>query len=160
MTFTRHKFSLFQSTNNPSPQTWTGSNVDWEVISGSTCEINSKMPSPTIVYKFNFYLRDNGERPILNVKLQKSSDNFSSSIVDMSGYQVSFCGETSQANDYHRLTCPIFFVIDNFDLNYLRLVGRPYNTNSNGLKLHRSTDWDNSSSADVYYNPTLMVFEV
>tara|TARA_Y100000592_G_scaffold38385_1_gene60796 strand:- start:18027 stop:18509 length:483 start_codon:yes stop_codon:yes gene_type:complete len=160
MTYIKQKFSLFQTSNAPSAETWTGNDVDWRVITGSTCEINAKMSNPTIVYKFNFYLRDNGEKPILNVKLQKSNDNFSSNIEDMEGYKVSFCGDNSQANDYHRLTCPIFFVIENFNYNYLRLICRPYKNNYNDIKLHRSTDWDNSTSADIYYNPTLIVFEV
>lgn len=160
MTYIKHKFSLFQTQDNPTAQTWSGVNVDYQVITGSTCEIIPKFSNPTIIYKFNFYLRDNGERPRLNLKLQKSNDNFSSNIVDMSGYKLTLAGETLQSNDYHRGTFSIFFVIENFDSKYLRLVGRPYNSAFNGMKLHRSSDWENSSSADVYYNPTLMVIEV
>lgn len=155
-----NKFSLFQVEEDPSAQTWSGSEVDYKTITGSTCYINAASSSPTIMYKFTFYARNINERIFLNIKLQKSNDNFSSNTVDMDGYKVPFAHDTQESSDLFRSTCPIFFIIENFDSKYLRLQARPYDASWNSIQLHRSADYDNNSAADVYYNPTLIVAEL
>ena len=154
------KFSLFQVEDNPTAQTWSGSETDYRTVSGSLCSVDSKDTSPTILYKFTFYVRSVNDRVFLNIKLQKSNDNFSSNTVDMDGYKFPYAHETTQASDYFRSTCAAFFIIENFDSKYLRLQARPYDADWNSVQLHRSADYDNSNSADVYYNPTLIVAEI
>ena len=96
---------------------------------------------------------------VTEAKLQKSNDNFSSNIVDLPGCQFNFSADTVQNNDYFYKSCSPFFIIENLDSEYLRLVTRAYST-SNEVKLHRSNHFDGGGGVDVYYNPTLLVAEL
>ena len=90
--------------------------------------------------------------------MQKSNDNFSSNIVDITGCQVNISGDSVQTFDSFYKSCNVFFIIENLNSEYLRVVARSYAT-ANEVRLHRNDFWD-GGSGDVYFNPTLMVAEV
>ena len=162
MTYKTEKFFLSSSTNNPSFQTVSTS---WIELTGSRCNILLKQDTINILYKYSFYTygifvsSSNYKKTFIHVKLQKSNDDFSSNIVDLPGCQFNFAGDTVQNNDYFYKSCSPFFIVENLDSSYLRLVARAYST-SNEVKLHRSNHWDSGDGADVYYNPTLLVAEL
>lgn len=163
MTYKTEKFFLSKSTDNPSFQTVSTS---WIELTGSRCNITLKRNIPAnILYKYSFYTymiynsSSNYKKTFIHVKLQKSNDDFTSNIVDLPGKQFNFSGDTEQNNDYFYKSCSPFFIIESLDSEYLRLVSKAYST-SNEVKLHRSNHWDGSGSANVCYNPTLLVAEL
>ena len=162
MTYKTEKFFLNSLTDNPSSQTVSTS---WIELTGSRCNITLKQNTINLLYKYSFYTyqiyssHSNYDKTFIHVKLQKSNDNFSSNIVDLSGCQFNFSADTVQNNDYFYKSCSPFFIVENLDSEYLRLISRAYST-SNEVKLHRSNHWDSSGNTDVYYNPTLLVAEL
>ena len=162
MTYKTEKFFLTSSTDNPSSQTVSTS---WIELTGSRCNITLKQNTINLLYKYSFYTyqvyssHSNYDKTFIHVKLQKSNDNFSSNIVDLPGCQFNFSADTVQNNDYFYKSCSPFFIVENLDSEYLRLVTRAYST-SNEVKLHRSNHFDGSGGVDVYYNPTLLVAEL
>jgi len=162
MTYKVEKFLTTNSTNNPTSQTITTS---WSELTGSRCNLSFKENTANILYKYSFYTyniytnSNNYKKTFIHVKLQKSNDNFSSNIVDLPGCQFNFSGDTEQNDDFFYKSCSPFFIVENLDSNYLRLVARSYSS-ANDTKLHRSTFWDGATNADVYYNPTLLVAEL
>jgi hypothetical protein len=163
MSYNLNKFFLLETEDSPARQTIS---TTYTEITGSKCQVNP-VDSSKIIYKFNFYLAtiytfgSNGDydKPFLHIKLQKSNDNFSSNIVDIDGCQFNASGDTQESRDYHYSTYTPYFVLENLDSNYLRLVARAYST-SNEAHLHRSYNYDGSSSNEVYFNTTLLVMEV
>jgi len=162
MTYKTEKFFLNSLTDNPSSQTVSTS---WIELTGSRCNITLKQNTINLLYKYSFYTyqiyssHSNYDKTFIHVKLQKSNDDFYSNIVDLPGCQFNFSADTVQNNDYFYKSCSPFFIVENLDSEYLRLVSRAYST-SNEVKLHRSNHWDSSGSTDVYYNPTLLVAEL
>lgn len=162
MTYKTEKFFLNSSTDNPSSQTVSTS---WIELTGSRCNITLKQNTIDLLYKYSFYTygifvsHSDYKKTFIHVKLQKSNDNFSSNIVDLPGCQFNFSADTVQNNDYFYKSCSPFFIVENLDSEYLRLVTRAYST-SNEVKLHRSNHFDGGGGVDVYYNPTLLVAEL
>ena len=121
------------------------------------------------MYKYSFYAQ--GNEPLTNelqtfwlhIKLQKSNDNFSSNIVDIPNCLINFSGDTKEIEsngDYYYKTFTSFFIVENFDSKYLRLVARSYDTDHKA-KLHRCYYYDGSSNVNgIYYNPSLIVAEL
>ena len=163
MTYNINKFFLNKVEDAPVRQTIS---VTYTEITGSRCEVRGNS-SNNFIYRFTFYLATiyqfgtNGayDKPLIHVKLQKSSDNFNSNIVDISGCQFNASGDTVENRDYHYSTYTPMFVLENLDSNYLRLVARAYST-SNEAHLHRSYNFDGSSSNEVYFNTSLLVSEI
>jgi len=163
MTYNIKKFKLLQTTNAPAKQTIS---TTYTVIDGSSCEVSHKI-NPNFIYKFNFYLStiyvfgSGGayDKPLLHIKLQKSNDNFSSNIVDVAGCNFNASGDTQENRDYHYSTYTPTFILNNLDSNYLRLVARAYST-SNEAYLHRTDQFDGTTSNEVYFNTSLLVMEI
>tara|TARA_B100000886_G_C20218950_1_gene405632 strand:+ start:100 stop:591 length:492 start_codon:yes stop_codon:yes gene_type:complete len=163
MSYNIKKFKLLQNTNAPARQTISTSYTE---INGSSCEVSYKI-KPDFVYKFNFYLSTiytfgtNAayDKALLHIKLQKSNDNFSSNIVDVTGCNFNASGDTQENRDYYYNTYTPTFILNNLDSSYLRLVARSYST-SNKAYLHRAAQFDGSSSNEVYFNTTLLVMEI
>ena len=170
MSYKYEKFHHLSTVENPGEQTLT---TTYQEISGSKCQIIRTKPTINLVYKFTFYSNlgvIDGYGPndpiefFSHFKLQKSSDNFSSNIVDMTNYNFNFSSDTKEAayqnyDWYYKVISP-FFIIENFDSDYLRLVGRAY---SNTMKavLHQSAYYDGSTTTSgIYYNPNLKVLEL
>ena len=158
MTYKLNKFFIVQNVDDPSAQSISTSYVE---ITGSKCEVKNISENPTILYKASFHMRDagmSGDNPFVHLKLQKSNDNFSSNIVDISGCQINISGDSTETTDiYHRAAHPMF-IVENFDSNYLRLVIRSYSADTS-VSLHVSTHYDGSAQ-NVYYNPSLIVMEL
>jgi hypothetical protein len=163
MSYNINKFFIHKTEDEPVRQTISTSYTE---VTGSRCEISGNV-SNNFIYKFNFYLAtiytfgSNGDydKPLIHVKLQKSNDNFSSNVVDISGCQFNASGDTTENRDYHYSTYTPMFVLENLDSNYLRIVARAYTT-AHEAYLHRSYTYDGSSSNEVYFNTTLLVAEI
>lgn len=136
----------------------------WIEIDGSRCELNFKGNTANIMYKFNFYTHNkylsstNWDRVFVHVKLQKSNDNFVSNIVDISGCQHNLSGDTQQANNFFYMSCSTFFIIEDLDSKYLRLLIRSYSS-ATETELHRTLYWNGGSQTE-YYSPKLIVAEL
>tara|TARA_B100000212_G_scaffold110904_2_gene82515 strand:+ start:15975 stop:16463 length:489 start_codon:yes stop_codon:yes gene_type:complete len=162
MTYNLNKFFLAQTESNPSTQNISTSYVE---LTGSKCEIKSVNPNPTLVYKYTFYtmvdLTDypNSKKPHLNIKLQKSNDNFSSNIVDVVGQNFSISGDTYNDSEAYYKASSCFFIVEDFDSQFLRVVARSYSSTTKS-QLHTSEHYDGSTSSNVKYNPSLLVIEV
>ena len=163
MTYNIKKFFLLQNSDAPAVQTIS---TTYTEISGSRCQVNT-VASNNIFYKFNFYLSTiytfgtNGDydKPLLHIKLQKSNDDFSSNVEDIQGCQFNASGDTTEARDYFYSTFTPTFIIENLNSEYLRLVTRSYSS-TNRARLHRSYQFDGSSSSEFYHNTTLQVIEI
>ena len=158
MTYKNKKlFKLFQTVDDPSAQTIDENYVE---INGSKCLIDSPSSTPTLIYKFQFYTKDGStKQSLLNIKLQKSNDNFSSNIVDIPNCIMNISGDEATAGDQYDHTVSTFFIVENFDSDYLRLVCRSYSSSFESV-LHRSSEYDGSAATTIYYNPSLIVLEV
>lgn len=157
MSYNIKKQSVFTRTDNPSSQSISTS---YTAITGSTGQIKLSRSTINVLYKFSFYVyNSDAASHFLHVKLQKSNDNFSSDINDISGCQINLSGDTQESNDKKYEAYFPMFIVENLDKEYLRLVVRSYSTSSEAT-LHRSTQWDGSTSADVYFNPTLTIVEI
>ncbi len=169
MSYKYEKFHHLSTVENPSAQTLT---TTYQEITGSKCQIIRTKPTINLVYKFTFYsnLGDVGSYgpndPFIffsHFKLQKSNDNFSSNIIDMPDYNFNFSGDTKEAgynsHDWYYKVISPFFIIENFDSNYLRLMGRAYSDNHDAV-LHKSTYYDGGVASDIYYNTNLKVLEL
>ena len=163
MTYNISKFKLLQTTNAPAKQTISTTYVE---ITGSSCEVSHKI-KPDFIYKFNFclttiYTFGSGgayDKALLHIKLQKSNDNFSSNIVDVTGCNFNASGDTQENRDYFYNTYTPNFILNDLDSNYLRLVARAYST-SNEAYLHRANQFDGISPNEVYFNTSLLVMEI
>ena len=51
------------------------------------------------------------------------------------------------------------FIINNLDKQHIRLMVRSYSADT-AATLHRSENWDSSTTDDVYYNPSLIAVEL
>lgn len=159
MTYKLNKFFTAQNTNDPSTQNISTTYVE---ITGSKCEIKNTKENPTILYKSSFYFFDNttdSSNPFIHLKLQKSNDNFSSNIVDVTGCQINISGDSTESTDNYFKSVNPFFIVENFDSKYLRLVVRSYSTDTKVI-LHVSANYDGTTGANVYYNPSLIVMEL
>lgn len=158
MSYKVNKTSIFQTEDNPSSQSVSTSYIE---PTGSRAHLNFSGNSAKIYYEYSFYAYQASTSPIfLHIKLQKSNDNFTSDIEDIAGCNFNFSGDTEESppDDQYQSITPMF-VIESCDKRYLRLVVRSYSATT-AATLHRSTQWDGSTSADVHYNPSLIVVEV
>lgn len=152
-----NRFSNFEVDENPSSQTISTTYVE---VSGSKCEIEAVSSSVTLLYKFSFLASSVSSAYFLHVKLQKSNDNFSSNIEDISGCMFNISGDTKNTSDDMFKTCSPFFVLENFNYKYLRLVIRSYST-STTARLHTVSQYDGANpSTNIYYNTSQIVMEV
>jgi len=154
MTYVKPKSKLINSSfvSQPNTQTILSSYTE---ITGSKVQIDYSY-NPKLLYRFSFMLSTIYQfgsggtyyKPFLHVKLQKSNDNFSSNIIDIPGCQINLSGDTVEDRDYFYSAYSMFFILENFDSSYLRLVARSY-SDSNRAKLHRTGHFDgNNNSKD------------
>ena len=158
MTYKNKKlFKSFNSVDNPSSQTIDENYIE---VTGSKCEIVTTSSAPNLVYKFQFYARDTSTKQMLmHVKLQKSNDNFSSNIIDIDECNFNISGDENTSGDRYEQTVSTFFILENFDSNYLRIMARSYSSSYESI-LHRSSEYDGASATTIYYNPSLIILEV
>lgn len=161
MTYNISKFIKLNTVDQPTAQTIS---TTYTEISGSKCLVESNNNSSKIMYKFNFSFSpryqssSDYDKMLLHVKLQKSNDNFSSNIVDISGCEFNISSDTVESDDKLYGVCTPFFIIEGFDSNYLRLVTRSYSSSNRGI-LHRAYSYDGGSN-EVYFNTSLIVAEL
>jgi len=138
--------------------------TSWLEIDGSRCELKFKKNTADIMYKFNFYTHNryksgsDYDQTFIHVKLQKSNDNFSSNIVDIPGCHHNFSGDTLQTQNFFYMSCNTFFIVENLDSKYLRLVVRSYSANTR-TDLHR-TEYYNGTTQTEYFSPKLVIAEL
>ncbi len=162
MTYKTNKFFLAQNTSISSQQIIS---TTYQEVTGSKCNITLKKTSADFIYKFIFYSQpryvssSDYDATFIHIKLQKSNDNFSSNIVDIPGKQLNFSGDTIQDPDHFYNSCNVFFIVEDLDVEYLRLVARSYST-SNRAILHSVDYLDGAAISNAYFNPTLVVAEI
>ena len=138
--------------------------TSWLEIDGSKCELGFIGDTANIMYKFNFYTHNryksgtDYDQTFIHVKLQKSNDNFSSNIVDIPGCHHNFSGDTLQTQNFFYMSCSTFFIVENLDSKYLRLVARSYSS-STRTDLHR-TEYYNGTTQTEYFSPKLVIAEL
>lgn len=165
MTYIKPQSKLINTSfvSQPSTQTILSNYTE---ITGSKVEINYSY-NPKLLYRFSFMLSTIYQfgsigtyyKPWLHVKLQKSNDDFVSNVVDIPGCQMNVSGDTIENRDYFYSAYSMFFILENFDSSYLRLVTRSYSDN-NRAKLHRTGQFDGNSTNEIYFNPSLLVLEI
>lgn len=162
----KNKELAYSTTSQPSAQTISTS---YQEITGSKCNINFRNSTANILYKSSFYARyiftssSNYSRIYLHVKLQKSNDDFSSNVIDLPGCQYNFSSESDTSlarNGLWTISSP-FFIVENIDSKYLRLVARAYSTSHQGV-LHDNQYYDGSSSpaASIRFDPNVIAMEL
>ena len=162
MSYKIDKFFHINLTDDPSTQYIS---TTYTELTGSKCEIKSINPSPDLVYKYTFHAwPDKSASPAiynfhLNIKLQKSNDNFSSNIVDVTGHNFSISGDTYVTSDRYMKTIHCFFIVEDFDSSHLRVVARSFSTTTKA-QLHRNNSFDCSTNLDLKTHPNLIVAEV
>ena len=166
MSYKTDNFLHVSAEDNPAAQTIS---TTYTELTGSKCEVKTIKSNSTLMYKYSFYAQ--GNEPLtseeqtfwLHIKLQKSNDNFSSNIVDIPNCCINFSGDTKEIEsnaDYYYKTFTSFFIVENFDSKYLRLVARSYDTDHKA-KLHRNYYYDSTNNVSgIYYNPSLIVAEL
>lgn len=158
------KFTHTSTVTAPARQTIS---TTYTELTGSKCAVS--VSGADLYYKYSFYIStiydfadgSTGayDKPFLHLKLQSSTDNFVSNIVDISGTEHNISGDTQQARDYYYRCQSVFFILENFTASHVRLVARAYST-SNEVDLHRARQWDGNNNDEVYQNTTLLVLEL
>ncbi len=159
MSYKVDNFLHVSTEDNPAAQTIS---TTYTELTGSKCEVKTIKSNPTLMYKYSFYQMY--DYPTLNVqflhiKLQKSNDNFSSNIVDIPNCMINISGDTQESDDFFYKTVNCFFIVENFDSKYLRLVARSYSTSYESY-LHKSPEYDGVTNSNAHYNPSLIVAEL
>ena len=158
MSYIRQKEVIYSKESSPSIQTISTSYTE---ITGSRTELTSLNSSTKFVYRFCFNIAPNSSlhKWFLHVKLQKSTDNFSSDINDISGASYNVATDVVDTVDHLYRLNTAFFVIDNLvGKNQVRLVCRAYHT-ANQPYLHAVDYFDGAASSKIF-DPSLIVFEV
>jgi hypothetical protein len=158
MSYIRQKQVLFNKESSPVTQTISNSYTE---ITGSRAEILSFNSSAKFVYRFCFNISPNAsnDKWFLHIKLQKSNDDFSSDINDISGANYNVASDFTTAIDHLYRLNTAFFVIDNLiGTNQLRLVCRAY-SNSTQPRMH-SVDYFDGVASSKILDPSLIIFEV
>ena len=157
MSYLVKKPASFTSSDNPAAQAISTTYVE---PTGSRAKIGFTNATANIYYKYSFYASQSSTSPIyLHCKLQKSNDNFTSDVEDISGLAFNFSGDTEASSDTLYQTINAMFIVEDLNKRYLRMVVRSYST-ATAASLHRSSNWDTSTTADVYYNPSLIAIEL
>ena len=158
MTFIKNKF--FKSLSETSSPNQVISNTYVE-IEGSKITVEKLNTSSDLYYFFSFSTAVHSlEKSFLHVKLQKSNDNFSSNIVDVTGCNYNFSTDTSNVvTDHLYKINNVMFIVQNTGNDSLRLVTRAYSS-SNRVQLHLTPDFDGSTGNTKYYYPVLTVKEL
>ena len=79
---------------------------------------------------------------------------------EVSGCAFNFSGDTEESPpDSFYQNIAAMFVIEELDKKHLRMMFRSYSSTTT-VNLHRSTQWDGATNADVYLNPTCVCVEV
>jgi hypothetical protein len=158
MSFIKQKQVLCLKESNPSTQTTTPTYTE---IAGSKAELTNVNSSAKFIYKFCFHISvtASGNKWFLHIKLQKSTDNFSSDINDVPGANYNVASDSVSVVDHLYRLNTAFFVVDNLTgTNQLRLVCRAYSTSLQTI-LHESLHYDGVSNPKIF-DPSLIVFEV
>jgi len=157
MTFIKNKF--FKSVNESSSPDQLIS-ATYAEIEGSKTDVEKLNTSSDLYYFFSFSTVPVGvEKIFLHVKLQKSNDNFSSNIVDVTGCNYNFSTDTAGSTDHIYKVNNLLFIVQNTNNDSLRLVARAYST-GNRANLHSTPHFDGSAGNTKYYYPTLTVKEL
>lgn len=158
MSYIRQKQVNFNKEISPTAQTISNTYTE---ITGSRAEILSFNSSTKFVYRFcfNISLNNSADKWFLHIKLQKSNDNFSSDINDISGANYNVASDFTTAIDHHYRLNTAFFIIDNLTgVKQVRLVCRAY-SNSTQPVLHGFEYFDGVASSKIF-DPSLVIFEV
>ena len=158
MSYRINKTAIFQTEDDPLSQSVSTTYLE---PTGSRVKLRFSGSTANIYYKYSFYAYQASTSPFfLHCKLQKSNDNFVSDIEDVAGCHFNFSGDTEESpSDDQYQSINAMFIISACDKRHLRLFVRSYSADT-AATLHRSTQWDGSTSADVYYNPSCIAMEV
>ena len=157
MTYTNLFFKSNSETSTPNQVTST----TYTEITGSRVDVNKVSTSSDLYYYFSFSTCPyNSEKARLHIKLQRSSDNFSSNIVDVPNCNYNFSTDTGGGTDHLYKNNNIFFIVQNTGNDSLRLVIRSYGSNTRSY-LHFTPHFDGAlDHNNKYYYPTLIVKEL
>jgi hypothetical protein len=131
-------------------------------ITGSRGSISTVDSNSKIAYRFGCNIQidgTTGSKWFLHIKLQKSTDSFSSNITDVEGANYNVSSDQTTAIDHLYRYNTAFFIIDGLDGPHeLRLVCRAY---SSALEpqLHQSDYFDGVAETN-YADTSLIIFEV
>ena len=162
MTFIKNKFFKSINKTDVSGQEISDTYIE---IQGSRTAIEKLNTSSDLYYFFSFSscVRSSApyEKTFLHVKLQKSNDDFSSNIVDVTGCNYNFSTDTSNvATDHLNKANNVLFIVQNTNNDSLRLIARSWSS-SNRSVVNQTYHFDGSTPhADKYYYPTLTVKEL
>lgn len=161
MTFIKNKF--FKSINKTDTTGQEISNTYVE-IQGSRIAIEKLNTSSDLYYFFSFSSCVRAttpyEKTFLHVKLQKSNDDFSSNIVDVTGCNYNFSTDTSNvATDHLNKINNVFFIVQNTNNDSLRLITRSWSS-SNRSVINQTLWFDGLAHSNKFYYPTLTVKEL
>ena len=157
MTFIKENY--FKSSSETSSPSQLMSTTYTE-IEGSKTSIEKINISSDLYYFFSFSTMPKDlEKTFLHVKLQKSNDDFSSNIVDVTNCNYNFSTDTSGGTDHLYKVNNVMFIVQNTSNDSLRLVARAYSS-SNRANLHYTPHFDGTASNTKYYYPTLIVKEL
>ena len=157
MTFLKNKF--FKSANESSSPVQVLS-ATYAEVEGSKIDVEKINTTSDLYYFFSFSTVPVGvEKIFLHVKLQKSNDNFSSNVVDVTGCNYNFSTDTAGSTDHIYKVNSILFIVQNTNNDSLRLVARAYSS-GNRASLHSTPHFDGIASHTGFYYPTLIVREL
>lgn len=159
MTYNNLFFHSNSETNSPNQ---VPSTTYTEII-GSRTSIHKTNIDSDLYYFFSFSTCPYGtgyEKARHHIKLQRSNDNFSSNIVDVSNCNYNFTSDTGGGVDHLYKNNNVFFIVQNTENDSLRLVIRSYASNTRSY-LHYTPHFDGVITyTDKYYYPTLIVKEL
>jgi hypothetical protein len=156
MTYKQDKKCIISQDSNTSSQSISTTYIP---VTGSSVNLNLSR-SIDVLYKLCFYsYNSDSNSQFLHCKLQKSNDNFSSDIEDIQGCQMNISGNELVSGEKLYTVVNLMFIAQNLNKSYLRACVRSYSS-SNKATLHRSTQFDGSTSADVYFNVNLFSMEL
>ena len=157
MSYNIDKQIIVQTSTNPSAQSISTTYVE---VTGSKAQVKLKNTNTDWLYKFSFYTYSTDSSSLfIHARVESSNDNFSSDIQTISGAQANISGDTVVNNDKYYQSHTLMFILPSLDREYLRLRVRSFSSDTE-CNLHRSTQFDGSTSADVYYNPSLIILEL
>tara|TARA_E500000331_G_scaffold30444_1_gene25618 strand:+ start:4212 stop:4691 length:480 start_codon:yes stop_codon:yes gene_type:complete len=159
MTYMNKKQVNIKKNSSPAKQSISDTYVE---ITGSRGSINTVDSNSKIVYRFGYNIQidgTTGTKWFLHIKLQKSTDSFSSNITDVEGANYNVSSDQTTATDHLYRYNTAFFVINGLDGDHeLRLVCRAYSS-SLEPQLHQSDYFDGIAETN-YTDTSLIIFEV
>lgn len=157
MSYLVDKQMIVQTSTTPTSQAIS---TTYTEVTGSKVQVKIKSSTNEWLYKFSFYSYSTDAGALfLHARVESSNDDFASDTQTIAGAQTNISGDTAHANDKFYQAHTVMFILPNLDREYLRLSVRSFSA-STECNLHRSTQFDGSTSADVCYNPSLTIVEL